>query len=78
MHNQVLAAPDLLTVHVASLSLSHTLSQHYHTYQSLLAVKCFSPKRTLVKSEVGAAERAPSAAGDLFEVGHCRDHQSPP
>ena len=25
-----------------------------------------------MKSEVGAAERAPSAAGDLFEVGHCR------
>ena len=31
-----------------------------------------------MKSEVGAAERAPSAAGDLFEVGHCRGHQSPP
>ena len=31
-----------------------------------------------MKSEVGAAERAPSAAGDPFEVGHCRGHQSPP
>ena len=70
MHNQVLATPDPLAVHVASLSLSHTLSQHYHTYQSLLAVKCSSPERTLVKSEVGAAEHAPSAAGDLFEVPH--------
>ena len=58
-------------------SLLHQ-TRFYHTYQSLLVVKCSSPKRTLVKSEVGAAERAPSAAGDLFEVGHCRGHQSPP
>ena len=78
MHNQVLATTDPLAVHVVSLSLSHTLGQHYHTYPSLLVVKCSSPKRTLVKSEVGAAERAPSAAGDLFEVGHCRGHQSHP
>ena len=71
MHNQVLATPDPLTVHVASLSLSHTLSQHYYTYQLLLVVKCSSPK-----SEVGAAERAPSAAGDLFEVPHLRTIKS--
>ena len=72
MHNQVLATPDLLAVHVASLSLSHTLSQYYHTYLSLLVAWYSSPKRTLVKSEVGAAEHAPSAAGDLFEVPHLR------
>ena len=45
---------------------------HNQVLATLLVVKCSSLKGTLVKTEVGAAEHAPSASGDLFEVPHLR------